>query len=111
MSAEVIKFPTKPVKHVPTPEELHEQKLQLIEECIDRSVRFFILDMIEHIPEVDQELLEDIDTPTQKVIGLVRESMRASIFRFQGVHHDLQDVADEIIVFEEDAREIIIEGN
>lgn len=111
MSAEVIKFPAKPVKHVPTPEELHEQRLQLIEECIDRNIRNFIVDLVENMPDIDQELLEDIDTPTQKVIGLIRETMRATIFKFQGIHHDLQDVADEIIVFEEDAREIVIEGN
>lgn len=111
MSAEVIKFPSKPVKYVPTPEELQEQKLQLIEECIDRNIRNFVIDMVENMPDIDEEMLEDIDTPTQKVIGLVRETMRATIFKFQNIHHDLHDVADEIIVFEEDAREIVIEGN
>jgi len=111
MSAEVIKFPTKPVKHVPTPEELHEQRLQLVEDCIDRNIRVFIVDMVENMPDIDEERLEDIDAHTQKVIGLLRETMRATIFRFQNIHHDLQDVAEEVIVFDDNAREFVIEGN
>jgi hypothetical protein len=111
MSAEVIKFPNKPAKSTPTPEELHEQKLQLIEDCIDRNVNIFIRDMAENMPDIDHDLLEDIDSQTQKVIGLLRETMRATIFKFQNEHHDLQDVAEDIIVFDDDAREYVIEGD
>lgn len=109
--AEIISFPfkTKPVP--PSPEEIHNQKLQIIEDCIDRNIRNFIVDVVENIPDINEDLVEEIDIPTQKIIGLVRETMRATIFRFQEIHHDLQDVADEIIVFEDDAREQIIEGN
>ena len=111
MSAEVIKFPAKPIKHVPTPEEIQERTHQLIEDCIDASVHAFIMDMVEKIPELNWELVEDIDPPTQKIVALMRESMRATILKFQDKHHDLQDVALELIEFEDDAREMIIEGN
>jgi len=111
MTAEVIKFTTKPVKHTPTVEEINAQKLQLIDDCIDRGVEALILDMVESVPDINWKLLEDIDTPTQKIVALMRESMRATILKFRDEHHDLQDVAEEIIAFEEDAREIIIEGN
>lgn len=110
MVAEVIKFPNnKPV--IPSPEELEDLKLQLIEECIDRHISNFVVEVAEYIPDVDMDRLENIDTSTQKVIALVRESMRATIYMLQGEHHDLQIVADEIISFDENAREHIIEEN
>lgn len=111
MSADVIKFPSKVVKKSPSPEEVQAQKLELIEEFIDNNVQLIIRDMVDNIPDLNWELLEEIDTPTQKVVALMRETMRAVIFKFQNKHHDLQDIAEEIIEFEEDAREIIIEGN
>lgn len=110
MVAEVINFPIKKAV-VPTPEEIQARKYQEIEDCIDKNIRNFMLDIIESISDVDEERLDNIDTPTQKIIGLVRETMRATIFMFQGVHHDLQVIADEIICFDDDAREQIIEGN
>lgn len=110
MVADVINFPIKKVV-VPTPEEVEAKKLQDIEDCIDKNIRNFILDIIESISDIDEDRLENIDTPTQKVIGLVRETMRATIYMLQGVHHDLQVIADEIICFDEDAREQVIEGN
>lgn len=111
MSADVIKFPGKPVKKTPTPEEIQLQKHEQVEDCIDRNVQSLIQDMIENVSDIDWELVEDIDNPTQKVVALMRETMRATIFKFQNKHHELQDIAEEIIEFEEDAREIIIEGN
>ena len=110
MVADVINFPIKKAV-VPTPEEVEAEKLQDIEDCIDKNIRNFILDIIESISDIDEDRLENIDTPTQKVIGLVRETMRATIYMLQGVHHDLQVIADEIICFDEDAREQVIEGN
>lgn len=110
--AEIIEFtPRKSKPLPPSPEEIHNQKLQLIEDCIDRNIRNFVVDVVENLPDVNEDLVEEIDMQTQKTIGLLRETMRATIFKFQDIHHDLQDVADEIIVFEEDAREQIIEGN
>lgn len=109
MVADVIQFPVKKCV-TPTPEELQAIKLQNIEDFIDTSVSNFLVSMFESISDIDKNKLDNIDTPTQKIIALVRESMRATIYKFQGTHHDLQLYADEIIYFDDDVKEQIIEA-
>jgi len=111
MVADVIKFPGKFKPAPPTLEELEAANLEQIEECIDRSIKSFIIDTLHNVPNVDPEYFNTGDMVTQKIIGLVRESMRATIFRLQDKHHDLQDIAEDIIAFDSDVREQIIEDD
>lgn len=110
--AEIIEFPPRKSKPLPpSPEELEEIAFEEMEECIDRAVKVFIIDAVKNVTNVSDILLQTQEMTTQKTIGLMRESMRAVIFKLQGKHHDLQDIADEIITFEDDAREQIIEDD
>jgi len=111
MVADVIKFPGKFKPAPPTLEELEAVNLELIEDCIDRAMKNFIIDALHNIPDVNSDLLSVGDMPTQKILGLVRETMRAAILRLQDKHHDLQEIAEDIIDFDSDVREQIIEDN
>ena len=111
MPADVIKFPGKFKPPALTPEQLEAFNKELIEECIDRSIKNFIIDTLHNVPDVDPEYLNTGDLLTQKILGLVRESMRAAIFKLQNKHHDLQEIADDIIAFDSDVREQIIEDD
>lgn len=109
--AEIIEFPGKMRPLPPTAEELEVIAFEEMEECIDRAVKNFIIDAVKNVTNVSDEFLQTQEMVTQKTIGLMRESMRAVIFKLQDKHHDLQDVAEEIIIFEDDAREQIIEDD
>lgn len=110
MGAEVIPFPRKN-SVIPTEEETESFNKLQIDNSIDRSVRFFVLDIVKNIPDIDTSYLEERDEATQKVLGLVRETMRATIYKLQGVEHELQNMAEDIIIIDNSVREQIIEDN
>ena len=105
----VIKFPgRKPQQTQPT---LTKEEIEINQkdECLDRCLQYFIIDVIENLDDVDPDILMSDDIETQKMIAFLRETMVSTIDMLQNKKHDIQKIASDVIYFS-DEEELIETG-
>jgi len=95
----IIKFipKPKPVSATPTQEEL-------IESFIDEQLENFIVDCADSFEDVQEHILISDNDKFSKIAAFLRETMIATLYALQDKEHDIQDIADQLVEFNDNAR-------